>query len=63
MRKNVNFLKFMKENYERKIKSGFIIYGDIESILVPYNNRKQNPENYKQLWKLQTKNNCLNLWI
>ena len=49
MRKNVNFLKFMKENYERKIKSRFIIYGDIESILVSYNNRKQNPENYTQL--------------
>ena len=53
----------MKENCERKIKSRFIIYGDIESILVSYNNRKQNPENYKQLWKVKTKTNCLHLWI
>ena len=53
----------MKENYERKIKSRFIIYGDIESILVSYNNRKQNPENYKQLWKVKTKTKCLHLWI
>ena len=32
------------ENYERKIKSPFIIYADFESILVPEDNGKQNPE-------------------
>ena len=32
------------KNYERKIKSPFIIYEDFESILVPVNNEKQNPE-------------------
>ena len=31
-------------NYERKIKSPFITYADFESILVPENNGKQNPE-------------------
>ena len=32
------------KNYERKIKSPFIIYADFESILVPENTEKQNPE-------------------
>ena len=32
------------KNYERKIKSLFIIYADFKSILVPENNGKQNPE-------------------
>ena len=32
------------KNYERKIKSQFIVYADFESILVPENNGKQNPE-------------------
>ena len=32
------------KNHERKIKSPFIIYEDFESILVPVNNEKQNPE-------------------
>ena len=32
------------KNYERKRKSPFIIYEDFESILVPVNNEKQNPE-------------------
>ena len=32
------------ENFERKIKSSFIIYADFESILVPEDNWKQNPE-------------------
>ena len=32
------------ENYERKIKSGFMIYTDYESILVPENHPKQKPE-------------------
>ena len=31
------------KNYERKIKSPFIIYAVFESILVPENNGKQNP--------------------
>ena len=36
------YVKF--RNYERKIKSPFIIYADFESILVPEENGKQNPE-------------------
>ena len=32
------------KNYERKIKSPFITYADFESISVPENNGKQNPE-------------------
>ena len=32
------------KNYERKIKSPFIIYADFESILMPENREKQNPE-------------------
>ena len=32
------------KNYERKIKSPFIIHEDFESILVPENNGKQNPK-------------------
>ena len=31
-------------NYERKIKSSFMIYTDFETILVPENNEKQNPD-------------------
>ena len=31
------------ENYERKIKSPFLIYADFESIVVPEDNEKQNP--------------------
>ena len=31
------------KNYERKIKSLFMIYADFESILVPEDNGKQNP--------------------
>ena len=43
MPKKGEFVKF--KNYERKkIKSLFIIYADFESILVPENIRKQNPE-------------------
>ena len=36
------YVKF--RNYERKIKSTFIIYADFESILVPQDNGMQNPE-------------------
>ena len=32
------------KHYEKKIKSQFIIYADFESILVPEDNEKQNPE-------------------
>ena len=42
MSKNSEYAKI--RNYERKVKSPFIIYADFESILVPENNRKQNPE-------------------
>ena len=31
------------KHIERKIKSPFLIYADFESILVPQNNGKQNP--------------------
>ena len=31
------------KNYERQIKSSFITYAGFESILVPENNGKQNP--------------------
>ena len=34
------YVKF--KNYERQIKSDFIIYADFESILLPENNGKQN---------------------
>ena len=39
MPKKGEFVKF--KNYERKIKSPFMIYADFESILVPENNEKQ----------------------
>ena len=32
------------KNFERKIKSPFMVYADFESILVPEDNGKQNPE-------------------
>ena len=31
------------KNYERKLKSQFMIYADFESIIVPEDNGKQNP--------------------
>ena len=42
MPKKGQYVKF--KYYERKIKSPFIIYADFEIILVPENNKKQNPE-------------------
>ena len=39
--KKGNYVKF--KNFERKIKSPFLILGDFESILVPEDNRKKNP--------------------
>ena len=45
------------KNYEWKIKSPFMIYADFESILVPENNGKQNPnESYTN--KYQTHVAC-----
>ena len=41
MPKKDEYIKF--KNYERQIKSPFIICTDFESILVPENNEKQNP--------------------
>ena len=32
------------KNFERKVKSPFMIYSDFESILVPKDNLNQNPE-------------------
>ena len=40
MPKKDKYVKF--KNFERKIKSTFTIQTDIESILVPEDNRKQN---------------------
>ena len=34
----------MLDSYEGKIKSPFMIYAAVESILVPEDNRKQNPD-------------------
>ena len=33
------------KNFERKVKSPFMNYADFESILVPEDNGKQNPNN------------------
>ena len=44
MPKNDECFKF--RNYERKIKSPFIIYTEFEGSLVSENNRKQNLEEY-----------------
>ena len=42
MAKKGEYVRF--KNYERKIKSPFIIYADFESILMAEDNGKQNPE-------------------
>ena len=42
MPKKVEYVKF--KNYERKIKSLFIIYAYLQGILVPEHNGKQNPK-------------------
>ena len=41
MPKKGEYVKFKK--FERKIKSPFMIYPSFESIIVPENNGKQNP--------------------
>ena len=42
MPKNGKTVRF--KNYEWKIKSSFTIYADFKSILLPENNKKQNPD-------------------
>ena len=42
MPKKDEYVKF--KNYERKIKSQFMIYADFENFLEPENNKKQNPD-------------------
>ena len=42
MPKKDNYARF--KNYERKLKLPFMIYGDFDSILIPEDNGKQNPE-------------------
>ena len=44
MPKKGEYVKF--KNFERKIKSPFMIYADFESILVPEDNGKQNPNKF-----------------
>ena len=44
MPKKAEYVKF--KNYERKIKSPFIIYADSENIFEQENNGKQNPEEF-----------------
>ena len=49
-------------NFERKIKSPFMIYAEFESILVPADNRKQTPnESYTS--KYQKHLACFQLWL
>ena len=45
------YVKF--KNYERKIKSPFIIYADFESVLVPDVNGKQNLEEFYEQIKYE----------
>ena len=55
MPKKGEYVRF--ENFEIKIKSPFMIYADFESVLVPENNGRQNPEeSYTNMVLL-----CLNL--
>ena len=42
MSKEGKYIKF--KNYERKIQSPLMIYSDFESILVPGDNKSQNPD-------------------
>ena len=50
MPKKGEYIKF--KNLRRKIKSPFMIYGDFESILVPEDNGKQNPnESYTKKYQ------------
>ena len=47
MPKKGEYVKF--KNFERKIKSPFMIYADFESILVAEDNGQQNPNNIKNM--------------
>ena len=59
MPKNGEHVKL--KNYDRKIKSPFMIYADFESILVPEDNGKQNTkESYTNKYH---KRYCLQLWL
>ena len=51
------YVKF--KNVERKVKSPFMIYEDFESILVPEDNRKQNPiESYSNKYQKHIACSC-----
>ena len=53
MPKKNKYVKF--KNFERKIKSSFMIYGDVESILLPEDNGKRNPnQSYTNKYKKHT---------
>ena len=55
--KKGEYIKF--KNFDRKIKSPFMIYADCESILVPEDNRKQNPnESYTNRYKKYVACSC-----
>ena len=55
MPKKGEYVKF--KNFERKIKSPFMIYVDFESILVPEDNGKQNPnESYTNKYQKHAAN-------
>ena len=59
MPKKGEYVKF--RDYESNINTPFIIYADVESILVPQENGKQNPE---EAYKNQiSKACCLQLWL
>ena len=50
MPKKGEYVKFKK--FERKLKLPLMVYADFESILVPEDNRKQNPnESYTNKYK------------
>ena len=59
MPKKGKYVKF--KNYERKIKSPFMIYANFESILVPEDNGK--PKSKNVLYKHIPKIYCLLLWL
>ena len=51
------------KNYDRKIKSPFMIYAGFEIILVPGDNEKQNPEESYILYEQISKSCCLHFWL
>ena len=57
MPKKGEYVKF--RNFERKIKSPFIIHADFESITVPENNGNKSR---RVLYKQISKTCCLQLW-